>query len=348
MTTRHRLAELAEQVGGLVVGDPEHEVVDVKPLDQAGPEHLAVLHNSRYLQQARESAAGVILTREVGPLGGRNLLVSDQPYLALARILERLYPPRRPAAGVHPSAVVDPSALLGVGVSVGPCAVVEAAAVIGDRTVIGPGCVVGRAACLGADCLLHPRVVVAHGCIVGDRCILQPGVVVGGDGFGFATVAGVHHKVPQVGRAILEDDVELGANTTVDRGSLGDTVVGRGSKVDNLVMLAHNVRLGQGCILTGQVGIAGSTRLGRHVVMGGQSGVAGHVEIGDGAQIAAKSAVFKDLPGGQLYSGVPARPHREWLRTQAAAARLQDLVDRVRELERQLANLEGGGGSGEE
>jgi UDP-3-O-[3-hydroxymyristoyl] glucosamine N-acyltransferase len=214
--------------------------------------------------------------------------------------------------------------------------VVDEGAVIGPRTVVGPGCVVARGARVGADCLLHPRVVVEHGCVVGDRCILQAGAVVGGDGFGFASVAGVHHKVPQVGRAVLEDDVELGANTTVDRGSLGDTVVGRGSKVDNLVMIAHNVRLGQGCILAAQVGLAGSTHLGRYVVMGGQSGMAGHLEIGDGAQIAAKAAVFKDLAGGQLYSGIPARPFREWTRSQAAVARLQQLKDRVRELERRF------------
>lgn len=344
MTVHHRLADLAELVGGRVLGDPEHTVVDVRPLEDAGPQHLSVLHNPKYLQQARQSAAGVIVTGDPGPLEGRNLLICDEPYLALARILELLHPAHHPPAGVHPSAVVDPSATLGEGVSVGPCAVVEQGAVIGPRTVVGPACVVARGARVGADCLLHPRVVVEHGCVIGDRCILQAGVVVGGDGFGFATAAGVHHKVPQVGRAVIEDDVELGANTTIDRGSLGDTIVGRGSKVDNLVMVAHNVRLGQGCILTAQVGIAGSTHLGRYVVMGGQSGVAGHLELGDGAQIAAKAAVFKDLAGGQLYSGIPARPYREWTRSQAAVARLQQLKDRVRELERRLEATPGDDG----
>lgn len=336
----HRLGDLAERVGGRVIGDPQRVITDVRPLETADRDHLSVLHNPRYANQARASGAGAILVREDVGLTDRDLLVHDQPYLALAQILEIVHPAPRPAPGVHPSAVVDGEAKLGAGVSVGPLAVIEAGATVGDRTIIGPGCVVGPEAEIGADCLLHPRVVIERRCRVGDRCILQAGVVVGGDGFGFATVDGVHYKVPQVGRAILEDDVELGANTTVDRGSLGDTVVGKGSKIDNLVMLAHNVRLGQGCILTAQVGIAGSSRLGRYVVMAGQSGVGGHVEIGDGAQIAAKAAVLKDVAGGQLYAGIPARPQREWLRSQAGVARIERLRAQVRELEGRLAELE--------
>lgn len=335
-----RLGELAQRVGGRVIGDPDRPVSDVRPLETAGNEHLAVLHNPRYASRARGSGAGAILLADPGGLEGRDLLVHPHPYLALARLLEVLHPVDRPPPGVHPTAVVAPGAVLGEGASVGPLAVVEEGAAIGPRTVVGPGCVIARGARVGEDCLLHPRVVVEHGCVVGDRCILQAGVVVGGDGFGFATVDGVHHKVPQVGRAVLEDDVELGANTTVDRGSLGDTVVGRGTKIDNLVMIAHNVRLGPGCLLAAQAGIAGSTHLGGHVMMGGQSGIVGHVEIGDRTLVGAKSAVFRDLPGGEMYSGVPARPHRQWLKAQAGLNRLGELLERVRELERRLEDLE--------
>jgi UDP-3-O-[3-hydroxymyristoyl] glucosamine N-acyltransferase len=200
--------------------------------------------------------------------------------------------------------------------------------------------VVGRGAVIGSGCLLHARVVVAHGCRVGDRSILQPGVVIGGDGFGFATADGVHHKVPQVGAVILEDDVEIGANSTIDRGSLGDTIVRAGTKIDNLVMVAHNVEIGRGCLIAAQVGIAGSTTVGDGVMMGGQVGVSGHVEIGDGAQLGARSAVMKSVPAGTLVSGDPARPFRETRRAQAELARIGSLRSRVDDLERRLRLLE--------
>jgi UDP-3-O-[3-hydroxymyristoyl] glucosamine N-acyltransferase len=338
--TEVRLADLADLVSGRVVGDPDRIVRAVRPLESAGPDDLAVLHNPKYTAAAQRSGAGVILVREPVGLETRDLLLHDAPYVALARILETLYPAHRPTAGVHPSAAVDPEARLGDGVSVGPCAVVEAGARIGDATVIGPGCVVGRDAEIGSDCMIHPRVVVAAGCSVGDRCILQPGVVLGGDGFGFATADGVHHKVPQVGRVIVEDDVEIGANTAVDRGSLGDTVIGRGTKIDNLVMVAHNVEIGRGCLIAAQVGIAGSTTVGDGVMMGGQVGIAGHVRIGDGAQLGARSAVMKSVPEGVLVSGDPARPFRETRRAQAEVARIGSLRSRVDELERRLRALE--------
>ena len=344
--TEVRLADLADLVSGRVVGDPDRIVRAVRPLESAGPDDLAVLHNPKYASAAQRSGAGVILVREPVGLETRDLLLHDAPYVALARILETLYPAHRPTAGVHPSAAVDPEARLGDGVSVGPCAVVEAGARIGDATVIGPGCVVGRDAEIGSDCTIHPRVVVAAGCRVGDRCILQPGVVLGGDGFGFATADGVHHKVPQVGRVIIEDDVEIGANSAIDRGSLGDTVVGRGTKIDNLVMVAHNVEIGTACLIAAQVGIAGSTTVGDGVMMGGQVGIAGHVRIGDGAQLGARSAVMKSVPEGTLVSGDPARPFRETRRAQAELARIGSLRSRVDELERRLRALESATGDG--
>jgi len=229
--------------------------------------------------------------------------------------------------------VVDPSVVLGGGVSVGPNAVIGPGCRIGDRTVVGPGCILGEDVTVGSDCLLHPGVVVRERCTVGDRCILHPGVVLGSDGFGFATVDGVHHKVPQVGTVVLEDDVELGANVCVDRGALGETRIGRGTKVDNLVQIAHGVTVGKGCLLVAQVGISGSTVLGDHVVMAGQSGVAGHLKIGNRVVATAKAGVVRNVPDGTMVSGFPARPHREWLRDAAALRRIEALRQKVRELE---------------
>jgi UDP-3-O-[3-hydroxymyristoyl] glucosamine N-acyltransferase len=194
---------------------------------------------------------------------------------------------------------------------------------------------------VGADCLLHPRVVVEDGCRVGDRCIIHAGTVLGSDGYGFATVDGVHHKVPQVGIVVLEDDVELGANVCVDRAALGETRIGRGTKVDNLVQIAHNVEIGEHCLLVAQSGISGSTRLGRHVVVAGQAGCSGHLTIGDGAVLVARAAAFKNVPAGTTVAGAPARPHREWLKANANLQRLDALRDRITELERRLADLEG-------
>jgi UDP-3-O-[3-hydroxymyristoyl] glucosamine N-acyltransferase len=334
-----RLDELAARLDAELVGDGELMVEGVCPLDLAGPEHLSFLHNPKYLSQARESQAGAILVRDPDSLPDRNLLVCAEPYLAFARALEIVYPVERPDPGIHPSAVVDKDAVLGAEMSVGPCAVIEAGARVGDRTTIGPGCVIGRDAVIGADCLLHPRVVVEDRCRVGDRCILHAGAVIGSDGYGFATVGGVHHKVPQVGIAVLEDDVELGANACVDRATMGETRVGRGTKVDNLVQIAHNVEIGEGGLLVSMVGISGSTKLGHHVTFAGNSGAAGHLTIGDNVTVGAMSAVYRDLPNGAFVTGIPARPHKEWLKANANLQRLDSLRQRVKELQREVETL---------
>lgn len=339
------LAELAHRLGATLVGEGSREVVGVCPLDEAGPEHLSFLHNPRYVAQARSSRAGAILVDDPDLLPGRSLLVTPQPYLSMARALEILHPRPRPEPGVHPSAVIAADVELGEGVAVGPHVSVGSGTRVGPRTSIGAGCVLGRQVEIGSETVLHPRVVIEDSCRVGSRCVLQPGVVIGGDGFGFATVDGVHHKVPQVGVVVVEDDVELGANACVDRATLGVTRIGRGVKIDNLVQIAHNVEVGEGSILVAQVGIAGSTRLGRYVMMGGQAGSVGHVTLGDGVLVDAKAAVYKSVPAGKRVGGIPAREHREWLRDSANLRRLESLRQRVRALEGELEALRRGGGA---
>jgi UDP-3-O-[3-hydroxymyristoyl] glucosamine N-acyltransferase len=338
----YSLAELADHLAAEVVGNPARTVHQVQPLDLAGPDDLSFFHNPKYLSQARSSRAGAILIKDPSLLPGRDLLVVDQPYLAFARALELLHAQPGPAAGVHPSAVVADDVVLGNEVVIGPLVAIASGSRIGDGTVIAAGCMLGRGVEVGAGCYLHPRVVIEDGCRLGDRCILHAGVVIGSDGYGFATVAGVHHKVPQVGCVVLEDDVELGANVCVDRATLGETRIGRGTKVDNLVQIAHNVKVGEGCLLVSQVGISGSTELGHHVTMAGQSGAAGHLKIGDQVVIGAKSAVYKSIPAGSFVTGIPAQPHREWLKSNANLRRLDSLRQRIAALEEDLARLQQG------
>jgi UDP-3-O-[3-hydroxymyristoyl] glucosamine N-acyltransferase len=340
VTSVRTLADLAKDLGADVVGDKTLEVCGVRPLDTAKAEHLSFLHNPKYVKEAQSSEAGAILVADSESLPGRNLLVCPEPYLALARALEIFHPMEHPEPGVHPSAVVADDVSVGEGASVGPLASVAAGVTIGDRSQIGAGCILGRDAKIGADCILHPRVIVEDHCRLGDRCIVHSGTVIGSDGFGFATVDGTHHKVPQVGIVVLEDDVEIGANVCVDRAALGETRIGRGTKVDNLVQIAHNVEIGEHCLLVAQVGISGSTHIGHHTVFAGQSGCSGHLKIGSGVVLAARAAAYKDVPDGAAMAGAPARPHREWLKANANLQRLDGLREKVKQLEERLAKLE--------
>lgn len=341
LSPQFSLAELADRLGAELVGDGKRMVEGIRPLDRARAEHLSFLHNPKYTAQAAESRAGAILVHSADELPGRDLLVCAQPYLAVARALE-IFHPRRPAEpGVHPSAVTADDLQLGEGASVGPLVAVGRGVAIGERTVIAAGCVVGDGVRIGRDVLLHPRVVIEDGCVIGDRCILQSGVVIGSDGYGFATVDGVHHKVPQVGIVVLEDDVEIQANTTIDRATMGETRIGRGTKVDNLVQLAHNVEVGEDCLLVAQVGISGSTKIGDHCVFAGKAGAAGHLEIGDQTMVAATAGVMKSFPDGHgVLAGFPARPQKEWMKAQAALQRLDGLRKTIRRLEERLDELE--------
>jgi UDP-3-O-[3-hydroxymyristoyl] glucosamine N-acyltransferase len=341
VSPRFTLDELADRLGAEVIGNGLFGVSGVRALDDAGPEDLSFLHNPKYAEMARSSRAGAILVADAGAFPGRNLLVCRQPYLALARALGLFYPAEQPAAGVHPSAVVAEDVVVGEGASIGPQCVVGAGSLIGAATIIGAGCVLGRGVVIGVGCNIHPRVVIEDRCRIGDRCIIHSGTVVGADGFGFATVDGVHHKVPQVGIVVLEDDVEIGANVCIDRAALGETRIGRGTKVDNLVQIAHNVQIGEHCLLVAQVGISGSTEIGHHSVLAGQAGVVGHIKIGSGVVVTARAGVIKDVPDGVTVAGFPARSHREWLKINANVARLDGFRDKVKRLEARIDELEG-------
>jgi UDP-3-O-[3-hydroxymyristoyl] glucosamine N-acyltransferase len=349
---RLSLEELARRIGAVVRGDGSRRVRGVLGLEAAGPEQIAFYTNARYRAElSRTRAAAVIVGEDDAQLvpSGAACLVAAQPYVAFARASALFHPQERPPAGIHPSAAVAAGAEVDPTASIGARCVIGAGARIGPRSVLHPGAAVLDEARVGADCLLWTGAVVRERCVLGDRVVLQPNAVVGSDGFGFAfDLEGegdgpTHRKVPQAGIARIEDDVELGACTCVDRATLGETVVGRGTKVDNLVQIGHNVRIGPLSLIVAQVGISGSTEIGAGVVLAGQVGIVGHVKIGDGARIGAQAGVPNDVPEGATYTGYPAMPHREWLRTMAALPRVPDLLKQVRKLEARLAELERSG-----
>lgn len=334
----YRLAELAELVGGRVEGNPDRVVDAVRSLEAAGPRDLSFLKDPRYRGQAAASAAGALL---VGPSLadaslGRDLVVADDPSYALARLLGALHPEERRPPGVHPTAILDPGCEVHPEAHVGPYAVIGAGSRIGAGAAVLAFVALGRGCVVGEGSVLHPHAVLYDGTEVGAGCIVHSGAVLGADGFGYATYGGAHHKVPQVGRAVLEDQVEVGANSTIDRAMLGETRIGAGTKIDNLVQVGHNVQVGRHCILCGQAGIAGSTRLGNGVVLAGQSGVSGHIELGDGVQVAAKSAALSSLAPKTVVAGIPAIEMRKWRRQAVLLSRLEEMSRRLRAVEKRL------------
>lgn len=320
------LGELAEIAGAEIApgADADGAFDDVAPLDTAGRGDVSFLDNRRYVGQFTASAAGACLVHpdlaDRAP-EGMALLVTREPYRGYARVAQAFYPEVRPEPGVDPAAHVAPGARIDASARIDPGAVVEGGAEIGPRTWIGANAVVGRGVAVGADCRVGPGASLSH-CLLGDRVVVHAGARIGQDGFGFAPHADGHLKVPQLGRVVVEDDVDIGANTTIDRGAGPDTRIGRGTKIDNLVQIGHNVRIGAGCIIVGQVGISGSCSIGDFVMMGGQVGLSGHLKIGDGARLGAKAGIMRDVEAGDTVFGSPAVTARSFWRQVAALSRL--------------------------
>ena len=340
MATR-TLHELAELLGGAVVGDGSVTIRGVAGIREAMPGDITFLANTRYESYLLETRASAVICSRDSRVAPVPLLQVDNPYLAFQRVVRVYRPdPYRPEPGVHPSAIVAPDAKLGEGVSIGPHCVVESGVTVGAGTVVMAGCYVGIYAGIGEDSLIYPHVTIREECQVGSRCILHPGVVIGSDGFGFAFDSGTYHKVPQVGNVIVGNDVEIGANTTVDRATTDSTRIGDGTKIDNLVQIGHNVVIGKHCIVVAQVGISGSTELADFVTVGGQAGLVGHIKVGTRAMIGAKSGVSKSIPEDGVVTGYPAMPHGMFRRVQAFIQRLPDLFQRTKDLEKRVSSLE--------
>lgn len=333
-------ADIATASGGELRGDPTVRVGAVAPLHRAGGTDVTFLATSRYAPLLAERSPGVLLVTPalaMTPGTPRSVVVVDKPLEALLGILPRLYHAPRGPSGIHTTARLGRGVSLGRDVAIGPYVVLDDGVTVGDGTRIDAHVVVGAGVSIGASCHLFPSVTLYSGSQLGSRVIAHAGVRIGGDGYGYVFGNGAHQKIPHVGRCIINDDVEIGANTTIDRGSIDDTVVGAGTKIDNLVQIGHNVRIGTLCLIMSQVGISGSTRVGDGCILAGQVGVGGHVEIGDGARIGGQAGVFGDVPAGETWSGYPARPHRESLRASAALFKLAGMMKR---LERLLAERE--------
>ena len=335
----YRLSQLAELVQGIVRGDAELTIAEVGGLGDVPAGGLTFAEDARRLQEALRTPAAAILTKptlELPSGTGKAFLLHPHPRLAWAKILALYSPFQHPTPGVHPTVVMGEGCDLGDEVCLMPYVVLGAGVKIGHRVRIYPFCYIGDECELGDDTVLYPHVVLMPRVQVGKRVIIHPGAVIGGDGYGYVQHEGVHHKIPQIGRVVIEDDVEIGCNTTIDRATTGETRIGKGTKIDNLVQVAHNVQVGEHCLLVSQVGIAGSSTLGHHVILAGQVGVKDHVQIGDNVVVGAQGGVSKNLPPNGVYWGTPAIPHREWLQVLAHLYKLPELAKRVDELEKRL------------
>ncbi|MEE2959858.1 MAG: UDP-3-O-(3-hydroxymyristoyl)glucosamine N-acyltransferase [Myxococcota bacterium] len=335
------LGHLAEVVGGKVVGDHSKQITGVAELNRATRDHLSFFTNKKYKGLLATTQAGGLLLAQAIPELNISQLISSEPYVALAKLVRLFHPsaPRKP--GITPGAYISPTATLSKTASIGPAAIIMDEAVIGDNTIIEAGAYVGRGVAIGSDCFIHPGTKLLDGSILGNRVVIQSGSVIGSDGFGFASDStGKHHKIPQVGIVIIEDDVEIGANVTIDRAALGATQIGRGTKIDNLVQIAHNVRIGQDCVIVSQAGIAGSTTVGNNVIIGAQAGVVGHIQIEDQVMLAARAAPISNVKKGSILSGTPAMPHRDWLRYSALRKELPKMRKEILSLRSQKKEKE--------
>ncbi|MCK9595314.1 MAG: UDP-3-O-(3-hydroxymyristoyl)glucosamine N-acyltransferase [Candidatus Omnitrophica bacterium] len=334
------LKEIAALVGGEVVGEGSIEIKGISGIQEACEGDITFLANPKYLPfLERTRASAVIVSREVSP-GAKPVIRCDNPSLAFTKAVSFILPQEdKHPQGIDPKAVLGKNVKLGIGAAVCACAVIDDEAVIGDRSVIYPGCYVGKHSVVGSDTVIHANVSIRERVSVGNRVIIHSGAVVGSDGFGFVTVNGAHHKIPQVGTVVVEDDVEIGANVTIDRARFDKTVIGKGTKIDNLVHIAHNVSIGANCLIVAQVGISGSTNIGNNVILAGQAGVVGHVTIGDNSIVMAQSGVSKSLPAGSVVWGTPAKPADEAKRINAYVQALPKWHETIKEIKQKIEGL---------
>lgn len=326
-----RVDELAGEIGAEVAGDGAAEITSAATLEEARPGQISFLANAKYVKQLESTRASAVVVAPAirAPAGGLTLLRAPDPYFAFMKAVVRLHGHRKhPHDGVHPRAHVDPTAT------------------VGEGTVVYPGAFVGPRARVGRDCILYPNAVVYDDCLIGDRVIVHAGSVIGADGYGFATHKGEHHKIPQVGNVIVEDDVEIGACCSIERAALGSTVIGKGTKIDQLVVVGHGVKVGPHCLLVAQTGIAGSVTLGHHVTLAGQTGVSGHLKIGNQVTVGAQSGIISDIEDQQTVVGSPAMPVSHARRVYMLFTQLPDIVERIKALEQQMEEL-GSTGDGE-
>ena len=334
MGNRFRLSDLAAKIGAELRG-PDGEVNGISSIEDALPGQVTFLSNPKYAVHVRGTKASAVIAKDPVPGAECAFLLAANPYYAFACALELFHPPERPPAGVSPMASVHPGATLGKDVTIGPFCVLEEGAVVGDRAALIAGVYVGKGSSVGEDSLICPHVTLYHGVRVGKRAILHSGCVIGSDGFGFAPSAKGYRKILQIGTVEIDDDVEIGANTTIDRAALGVTRIGRGTKLDNLIQVGHNVVIGNDTVIAAQTGISGSCKVGSRVMIGGQAGLAGHLEVGDGVMLGARTGVASSISAKETpaWSGAPAMPHKTWLRMAMLLPSLPELFRRVKRLE---------------
>ncbi len=339
---RITVTDIANLVSGEVVGDGNVFISGFSGIKEAKEGEFTFLANPKYEPLLKETKASVILVPRQIACPGKTVIRVDNPSLAFTQAVDFLLKDsvRYQPQGIHPTAIVGQGAVIGHGVALGPYVVIEPGAVIGDNTLIYAGCYIGHEAQIGAGCLFHPNVSVRERVSIGNRVIIHNGAVIGSDGYGYVTVDAKHMKIPQVGTVIIEDDVEIGANVTIDRARFDKTVVGEGTKIDNLVHIAHNVIIGKHCLIVAQVGISGSSRIGNYVILAGQAGIVGHLEIGDGAIVAAQSGVSKSVKAGEQVFGYPAQPMKQAVRTNAHIQRLDHYVQMIKDLKQRVEELE--------
>ncbi len=338
---RTSLAVLADLVGGCVSGDPSTAISGVAPLDIAGPDQISFLANAKYQEKLADcQATAIIVYPSLEGSLSIPLLLVDNPYLAFAKILTFFEVPPFVGQGVQRGSHVHPDAIIGKNVTIEPGCVVSAGATIGKGTHLYPNVVIGSDAVLGDDCLVHANVTVREKSVLGNRVIIQPGAVIGADGYGFAPDGQSYYKIPQVGHVVIEDDVEIGACTCIDRGTLGVTRIARGTKIDNLVQVAHNVQVGEDTLLVSQVGIAGSTSIGKNVIIAGKASISGHIKIGDGSIVGPCAGVYSNVPENEIVSGMPHMPHKRWRKVVSIMSRLPEMRKDLFSLGKRIKVLE--------